>query len=127
MPAGKLSLVIQSAATLDVTQPLYGLLVDEWVEVVPSATETTAVTFQFNPPDACAPPRVLLAVPPVPAAPWTVATLHQVLTETLFMAKLRAVDSEMLGEFAHFFPALFYAFNANDAAVSTDFTPLTRE
>ena len=62
VPAGKISLVIQAAATLDITQPIYGLLVDEWVDMVPSATETTAITFQFNPPDACAPQSVLLAV-----------------------------------------------------------------
>jgi hypothetical protein len=127
VPAGKISLVIQAAATLDITQPIYGLLVDEWVDMVPSATETTAITFQFNPPDACAPQSVLLAVPPVPHAPWTAATLHRVLTETLFMAKLRALDPEAVGEMAHFFPALFYAFNANDDAVSTDFVPLTKQ
>ena len=67
------------------------------------------------------------AVPPVPDAPWTAATLHRVLTETLFMAKLRALDPEAVGEMAHFFPALFFAFNANDDAVSTDFAPLTKE
>jgi len=127
VPAGKLSLVVQSAATLDVSQPLYGLLVDEWVDVVPGATETTAVTFQFNPPDACAPQCVLLAVPPVPEAPWTVGDLHRVLTETLYLAKLRAVDSEAIGELGHYLPALAYAFNANDDAVSTDFTPLTNQ
>lgn len=124
--AGKLSLVIQSTTAIDTAQPLSGLLVDEWVEVVPSAKETTAITFQFNPPDACAPQTVLLAVPPVPDAPWTVADLHRVLVETLDMAKLRAVDCEALGELGHYLPALFLAFNANDEAVSTDFAPLTR-
>jgi len=123
--AGKLSLVVQSTVAVDTALPLAGLLVDEWVEVVPSATETTAITFQFNPPDACAPQTVLLAVPPVPDAPWTVADLHRVLMETLDMAKLRAVDCEALGELAHYLPALFFAFNANDDAVSTDFAPLT--
>jgi hypothetical protein len=123
--AGKLSLVVQSTVAVDTALPLAGLLVDEWVEVVPSATETTAITFQFNPPDACAPQTVLLAVPPVPDAPWTVADLHRVLVETLDMAKLRAVDCEALGELAHYLPALFFAFNADDDAVSTDFAPLT--
>jgi hypothetical protein len=61
--SGKLSLVIQSPKALNVTQPMSGLLVDEWVEVVPSATETTAVAFQFNPPDTCAPQSVLLTRP----------------------------------------------------------------
>jgi len=126
LPAGKLSLVVQAPAAIDTAQALAGLLVDEWVEVVPSRSETTAITFQFNPPDACAPQSVLVAVPPVPDAPWTVADLHRVLVETLDMAKLRAVDSEALGELAHYLPALFFAFNANDEAVSTDFAPLTR-
>jgi hypothetical protein len=126
MPAGKVSLVVQSSGTVDPAQPLAGLVIDEWVEIVPSPTETTAITFQFNPPDACAPQAVLLAVPPVPGAPWTVADLHRVLIETLDMAKLRAVDSEALGELAQYLPALFFAFNANDDAVSTDFAPLTR-
>ena len=125
VPAGKLSLVIQTSTAIDATQPLCGLLVDEWVEIVPSATETTAITFQYDPPDSCAPQAVLLAVPPAPDAPWTVADLYRVLVETLDMAKLRAVDIEALGELAHYLPALFFAFNANDDAVSTDFAPLT--
>ena len=123
---GKLSLVVQSMASFNVEQPLSGLLVDEWVEVVPSATETTAIAFQFNPPDACAPQSVLLAVPPVPDQPWTVASLHRVLVETLDMAKLRAVDAEALGEIGHYMPALFFAFNTNNEVVSTDFAHLTR-
>ena len=46
------------------TQPLAGLLIDEWVEVVPSASETTAMVFQFDQPDAAPPQSLLLAVPP---------------------------------------------------------------
>jgi hypothetical protein len=124
--AGKLSLVVHSPAALKVDQPLCGLLIDEWVEVVPSSKETTAIAFQFNPPDACAPQSVLLAVPPVPDQPWTVASLHRVLVETLDLAKLRAVDAESLGEIGHYMPALFFAFNTNDEVVSTDFAQLTR-
>lgn len=126
LQAGKLSLVVHAAATLKVDQPLCGLLIDEWVEVVPSSKETTAVAFQFNPPDACAPQSVLLAVPPVPDQPWTVASLHRVLVETLDLAKLRAVDAEALGEIGHYMPALFFAFNDNNEVVSTDFAQLTR-
>lgn len=126
IPAGKLSLVVQKTAALDAALPLAGLMVDEWVEIVPSRTETTALAFQYNPPDTCAPQSVLLAVPPVPGQAWTVQSLHRVLVETLDMAKLRAIDTEALGEIAHYLPALFFAFNAKDDAVSTDFAPLTR-
>ena len=52
-------------------QPLAGLLIDEWVEVVPSATETTGITFQYDQPDACPPQTILLAVPPEVGVPWT--------------------------------------------------------
>ena len=127
MPAGKLSLVVQRRPALEFAQPLCGLLVDEWVEIVPEREETTAIAFQFNPPDACAPQTVLLAVPPVPDWTGPSRSLHRVLVETLDLAKLRAVDAEALGATAaQYLPALFFAFNANDEAVSTDFAPLTR-
>ena len=49
------------------------------------------------------------------------------LVETLDLAKLRAVDTEALGERGQYLPALYFAFNAKDDAVSTDFAPLTRQ
>jgi len=126
LPAGKLSLLVQLPATaLDPAASLAGLLIDEWVEVVPSRQETTALTFQYNPPDTCAPQSVLLAVPPVPGQTWTAAQLHRVLVETLDLAKLRAVDVEALGEMAQYLPALFFAFNTENDVVSTDFAALT--
>ena len=90
LPAGKVSLVFQATAPFDTTKPLAGLWVDEWIEIVPSREETTAITFQYNPPDACAPQSVLLAVPPSPDEDWSIASLHRVLVETLDLAKLRA-------------------------------------
>ena len=41
LPAGKLSLAVHADGRSIVSQPLAGLLIDEWVEVVPNATETT--------------------------------------------------------------------------------------
>ena len=64
LPGGKLSLVVQSAAPVDVRQPLAGLLIDEWVEVVPSATETTGIALQYDQPNAAPPQTILIAVPP---------------------------------------------------------------
>jgi hypothetical protein len=126
LAASKLSLVLQTTAPIDTAQSLTGLVIDEWTEIVPSASETTAIAFQFAPPDACAPQCLLLAVPPIPGADWTADTLRQVLDETRDLAKLRAVDAEALGEAAHYLPALAVAFNARDDAVSTDVTPLIR-
>ncbi len=124
-PPSKLSLVVQSMLAINPTLALSGLLFDEWVEVVPSTTETTALTFQFDPPNSVAPQNVLIAVPPVPGQDWTTESLRRVLMETLDLAKLRAVDTSQLGAAAQYLPALFVPFNVNDAAVSTDFAPLT--
>jgi hypothetical protein len=111
---------------VNTTQVMTGLLVDEWVEVVPNTHETTALAFQFDVPDACAPQSVLIAVPPVPGQDWTTETLRRVLMETLDLAKLRAIDTRSLGAAAQHLPGLYLAFNTEDHAVSTDFAPLTR-
>jgi hypothetical protein len=60
--SGRLSLVIQSTGAIDTTKPVAGLLIDEWVEVIPNKTETTAITFQYNPPDVCAPGKAVKAL-----------------------------------------------------------------
>jgi hypothetical protein len=107
-------------------QPISALVIDEWTDIVPSSAETTAVAFQFNPPNAFAPQSILIAVPPVRGQDWTVEGLRRVLVETLDLAKLRAVDPSLLGAAAQFLPALYLAFNAADHAVSTDFKSLTK-
>ena len=126
IPPSKLSLVINAIGAINPTLFTTGLLVDEWVEVVPNTRETTALAFQFDMPDACAPQSVLIAVPPVPGQEWTAETLRRVLIETLDLAKLRAVDSESLGAVAQHLPGLYFAFNTEDHAVSTDFAAVTR-
>jgi hypothetical protein len=139
MPAGRLSLVVQSDASIALAQPLAGLLIDEWVEVVPSATETTAITFQHNAPDSRAPQTMLLAVPPVTGQPWSAIQMHQLLLDTLTLAQIRAVDAEALdtaalnpvtgaqavGEVAHFLPALYWPVNVDGDAPSPEFKKLT--
>jgi hypothetical protein len=122
LPAGKVSIAVQSAAPLDASKPLTGLLIDEWVETVPSATETTSLALQYDQPNAAPPQTILVAAPPDPDAPWTVWSLQQVLLETLDLARLRAVDPESLGEIGHYLPAAYLAYNGEAATVSTDFT-----
>ncbi len=122
---GRLSLVVQATNAINFQQPLAGLLLDDWVEIIPNSKETTGITFQYNPPNAFAPQSILLAVPPVPDKTWTVGDLLRVLLETIDLAKLRAVDAEALNEIGHYLPALYFGFNANGDTVSTDFTKLT--
>jgi hypothetical protein len=122
LPGGKLSIAVQSSASLDVRKPLAGVLIDEWVEVVPSTTETTGIALQYDQPNAAPPQTILLAVPPEMGTPWTLWSLQQVLLETLDLARIRAVDPVTLDEVGHYLPALYFAHNTLGDTVSTDFT-----
>ena len=121
LPGGKLSIAVQSSAALDVRKPLAGLLIDEWVEVVPSANETTGIALQYDRPSSAPPQTILLAVPPELEVPWTVWSLQQVLLETLDLARVRAVDPDALNETGHYLPALYFALNIAGDTISTDF------
>src|SRR5262249_17619561 len=124
LSSARFSLVAQSTAKLDATKPLAGLLIDEWVEVLPNSRETTAVVFQYDQPDAMPPQCVLLAAPPDLDQPWNIWSLQQVLLETLDLARLRAVDLDALDEVGHYLPALYFAANVAGDTVSTDFSKL---
>ncbi|MGZ8236419.1 MAG: hypothetical protein ACXWTY_00915 [Methylobacter sp.] len=121
---GKLSLVVQSIVPVDVRKPLAGLLIDEWVEVVPSSTETTGLALQYDQPNAAPPQTILLAVPPELESPWTIWSLQQVLLETLDLARIRAIDPDALDEVGHYLPALYFACNTAGDTVATDFTKI---
>ena len=111
-------------APVAVRQPLAGLLIDEWIEVVPSATETTGIALQYDQPNAAPPQTILVAVPPEIESPWTVWSLQQVLLETLDLARILAVDPDALDEVGHYLPALYFACNTAGETVSTNFTTI---
>ena len=95
IPGGRLSLVahLSLQRTIRFDQPLAGLLMDEWVEVVPSQKEVTGLTFHYDQPSACAPQAVLVAVSSDEArAVWDLDMLASTLNETLDLAKTRAVS-----------------------------------
>jgi hypothetical protein len=124
LPGGKLSIAVQSVAPVDARKPLAGLLIDEWVEVVPGTTEVTGLSLQYDQPSAAPPQSILLAVPFDLESPWTIWSLQQVLLETIDLARIRAVDLSTLNEVGHYLPALYFAYNLLGDAISTDFTTI---
>ncbi len=117
---GAASLVLVGAELLAPGRALAGLLIDEFTELVPSATETTGVAFRYEPPAAMAPQALLLAVPPVVGEPWTVGGLNQVLLETLDLAHLRALGPDDLDLVRQILPATVLAFNNAGDVPSTN-------
>ncbi|MGE0645795.1 MAG: hypothetical protein AB7P24_19220 [Nitrospira sp.] len=90
---GRLSLVAQmaSAQPLRFDQAFCGLLIDEWVETVPSHIETTGLAFHYDQPNNAPPQALLLAVPADRRTTWDLNSLEAVLHETMDLARLRAV------------------------------------
>jgi hypothetical protein len=100
--------VLHMPVELDGSLPLAGLLIDGWTERLPGLTafrtaqkdkarsEVTGLAFHFDRPDAEPPHAVLVVVPPDLSRPWTESTLLQVVSETLDLAKLRAMDHRNL-------------------------------
>lgn len=80
----------------DANRTYSGLLIDEWVEVIPVDQVTTGLAFHFDRPNSEPPQAILLATPPAHGGSWRwddlVATLH----ETLDLARLRAVEPAQL-------------------------------
>jgi hypothetical protein len=85
-----------------------GMLLDEWVEIIPNAAEKTGITFNYDQPDAKAPNTLLLAVTPQQTGSWSWDDLVETLNDTLEMAKNRAVEPEHLEDtvFGQILPAL---------------------
>ncbi|MGH2353237.1 MAG: hypothetical protein ACRDI2_02025 [Chloroflexota bacterium] len=126
LAGSRTSLVAHTPAPLDLAQPLAGLLIDEWGEVVPGTHETTAVAFQFDQPDSRPPQAILLAVPPEIRAGWDLETLEDVVREAYDLARFRAVDPEALVQVGHYLPAIYLADNVQNSTVSTRFEGLRR-
>lgn len=73
-----------------------GLMLDEWVEVIPTDQETTGLAFHFDRPNSEAPQAILLVTPPIHRGAWQWQDLVDTLHETLDFAPIRAVEPAQL-------------------------------
>jgi hypothetical protein len=119
--SGKLSLLLHmTSGSLDLTQPSYGLFLDEWVETIPNAREHTGVAFRYEDTGGEAPQTILIAVPPsLDQKNWDFDSLVAIVSETLDNAKIRALDLEALDPLAQLIPGIFLAANTGDETIST--------
>ncbi|WTW98882.1 hypothetical protein OG216_38540 [Streptomycetaceae bacterium NBC_01309] len=118
-----LSLVVVGCGELDVTEPVCGVVVDEWTEVVPAERRHTGLAFEHDAPAAAAPQAVLLAVSGDGTPSWRPDRLVQTVEEAYDLARVRAADVDSLGAVGQFLPGLYFPVDLHAGALSTDFTP----
>jgi hypothetical protein len=119
--AGTVSLLLHRISTPQVNEPWVGLWLDEWSESIPDPAAVTGIGFHYDSPGAEPPQALLIAVPPTEAERWSLTDLAATLNETVDLAKVRAVDSELLADLGLLLPAIFLASNPAGDTVSTDF------
>jgi hypothetical protein len=125
IPAGRVSLIAGTPTGNPPNGSLAGLLIDEWVEVVPNADETTSVAFHYDAPGATAPNVLLLGTPPQGIETWTAASAHAIVAEALDLAKIRLVDTDDLHGLGQLVPAFLTTENPAGDGISLDVEALT--
>jgi len=71
-----------------------GIMIEEWMDVVPYNEHTTGISFHYNQPNAKAPQCLILGLTPQITGNWKWNDLVNMLNETLDLAKKRGVDYE---------------------------------
>jgi hypothetical protein len=122
--AGRVSLVALAPAGSKAAEgeTFAGLMIDEWTEVVPAAHADTSVAFHLDAPSSAAPNAWLLLVPDEGRELWPEAEVLQHVLEALDLAKLRAIDPDLLGAAGQLLPGLLTADGAFGASFAEQAT-----
>jgi hypothetical protein len=121
---GRVALACVAAGNPATESSFCGLLVDEWLDRIPSTSEHAAVAFHYEEPKARAPQSLLLAVCPDSRPAWDDALIQATLEESLELAKIRTVDLDSVQEVGQILPALYFLLNLRGASISANFTTL---
>ncbi|MFB7288716.1 hypothetical protein [Actinacidiphila glaucinigra] len=107
LTADRLLYTAHYPAAFDKRAAQAGLLLDEWVEVVPGDTATTGIVFHHDSPNSEPPQAMLLVVPPDATAGWHWDDLVAALNDTLDLARQRALEPADIAQtaYATFLPA----------------------
>jgi hypothetical protein len=89
-------LLLSASGPLDPSLDWQGIVLDSWIEAIPAQQQPTAIAFNYNSPRPNAPSCVLVVPPSSTGNNWVPADLVATLEETLDLAKVRAVDRELL-------------------------------
>jgi hypothetical protein len=119
-----LSFALYAPQGFDGTKEQCGLIIDDWVEIVPQREEVTGLTFNFNQPNSVPPQAILMAVTPQIQGSWKWDDLVETIRDTFHRAKLRAVEPDQLDTsismMNKFLPAVISEFSTGKNNISLD-------
>lgn len=136
--ANRLSLVIQAEDDF-IEDQLAGLVVDEWVETIPSRKASASMGVHYDSPGSRAPQSILQAIMPAwQGFEWNVWVFQKIILDTIKLMKVRMVDAETIDlsgninltadGIGQFLPATLFTMNFSKApsmAESPDHSVLT--
>ena len=110
------------AKPFDPGEPICGLLIDEWTEVIPGTRETTGIAFQYDRPNSEAPQCWLLALPATLTGFWSWDELLLAVVDALESAKRRAIEPTHVDTTAYswFLPATMSANTFPEISISNN-------
>lgn len=104
-----------------------GILVDEWIDIIPNKEETTGVSFHHNQPNAKAPQCLILGLTPQITGNWRWNDIVDMLNETFELAKARGLSYEQISgtPLAQILPLTAIPFTANGNVIGLSATHLS--
>ena len=75
-----------------------GMIIDDWVEMIPIKEVTTGVAFHYDQPNAKPPQSLIMAVTPEIKGNWSWKNVIDTIIETMELAKKRAVEPDELAK-----------------------------
>jgi len=101
--------------------PQCGLILDEWVEVIPGTEETTGISFHYDRPNTEPPQAMLLVTPASFRGHWEFQDIVETIRETFDLARKRCVDPAMIdtSDYAQLLPATMMGVTLNLITMST--------
>ncbi|MBA5793514.1 hypothetical protein H1R17_09570 [Flavobacterium sp. xlx-214] len=88
------------AEKYSVYEPQAGLMIEEWIDVIPSKEVASGIGFQYDQPNAKAPQCLILGISPQITGRWRWQDITDMLEETLDLAKKRGIDYEVISKTA---------------------------
>ena len=120
---GRLSLLLLSAdkappALPDTSKMWRGLILDEWTETVPGSKVQTGLAFHYDSQAPKAPHAILVCVHSDTGTTWSFTEIEAIVNETIDLARIRPVDSDMIS-IGQLMPAVLLAANTQNKTIST--------